>query len=232
MKRKQSLGAVLAALVVAMVACGIDAAGEASRAPSAQPPVKIGVAPSLNVSVSGMVDLGLADVRDINDAGEIVGTIDVAGHQHAALLVSGKVYDLGTTDNSGTTPASSSASGINRVGQVVGHGAVGTEEYNFVWTPDAPNGTTGTMRRLLPAPDGSVGHAVRINDAGQVIGNSVASALLWTGGQVVQLGTLMEGGRSGAEAINNFGQVVGTAVRDTPSGDEWRAFLWTPDVPN
>jgi len=227
MKRKKSLFAVLSA---ALVACGMGAGRDAPRASNAQTPARVPTAASLNVTIAGMIDLGLADVRDINSAGEIVGAIKVGGYSHAALVVGGKVYDLGTIDDSGTTPASSSGSAINGVGQVVGHGAVGTEEYNFVWTPDVPNGTTGRMRRLPPSPDGLVAYALNINDAGQVVGHTDASSLLWTGDQVVQLINFSAFGDR--EVINNFGQVAGTAWNYTAEGYDWRAFLWTPDVPN
>ncbi len=72
--------------------------------------------------------------------------------------------------------------------------------------------------------------AYGLNDAGQVVGESVAlvngvyasRAFRWAGGVMSDLGTL-GGSQSRANAINNGGQVVGWA--DTAAGAT-RAFLW------
>jgi probable HAF family extracellular repeat protein len=70
-----------------------------------------------------------------------------------------------------------------------------------------------------------------INDAGQVVGQSVTAGLqdrafLWTDGQMADLGTLPTGSTSKGIGLNNAGQVVGYAAA---SGTN-HAFLWENGV--
>ena len=125
---------------------------------------------------------------------------------HAAIDVGGTMYDLGIGDWSAT----SFASGINDRGQVVGGVDEGNGYYRaFLWTPETPNGTTGTMQRLADSPSGAA-FANEINDAGQVVGIDyyAGTALLWSGGQVVELRSPIEGGSSNANDINAYGQIA------------------------
>jgi probable HAF family extracellular repeat protein len=135
----------------------------------------------------------------------------------------------------------SNAYAINSLGQVVGWstGRVGAATYQhaFLWTPNVPNGTTGSIQDL-----GGIGgfpgtsFAYGINSYGQVVGDSDSAAFLWTpttpngtAGNMNRLPNLPGGsGYSKASAINSMGQVVGSS--DSSAGTH--AFLWTPNAPN
>ena len=98
------------------------------------------------------------------------------------------------------------ALGINDAGQVVGSSGINPNRA-FLW-----NSSTG-MTDLGTLPGGRDSYAYGINNAGQVVGSSDSSGFLWTSSTgMTALGT------SGANAINNAGQVV---------GGENRAFLWS-----
>ncbi|MCC7165074.1 MAG: DUF3466 family protein [Anaerolineae bacterium] len=132
------------------------------------------------------------------------------------------VTDLGTLGD-----AFSQADGINEHGQVVGKSTFASTLYHaFLWDD-------GTMTGLGTLPDTERSFAMEINDAGQVVGaslhidnNSVGyySAFLWQNGGMQPLGTF-GGPQSVAEAINNFGQVVGSAEITGPPA-RYHAFLW------
>src|SRR6476661_826463 len=71
------------------------------------------------------------------------------------------VTDLGDLGNRSAT-----SFGLNNRGQVVGESA----GQPFLWSPDRPNGTTGSMTNLALQPNASYGQATGINDSGQVVG--------------------------------------------------------------
>jgi probable HAF family extracellular repeat protein len=80
---------------------------------------------------------------------------------------------------------------------------------------------------VLPDLGGLVGEAIAINDSGQIAGMSInaegdARPVLWSDGEVIDLGTL--GGLNGvATGVNNRGQVVGYAEAQDGM---MHAFLW------
>ncbi|NUL02541.1 DUF3466 family protein [Streptomyces lunaelactis] len=136
----------------------------------------------------------------------------------------------------------SDANGLNGAGVVVG-----TEDdmFPFLWTPQQPNGATGSATRLPVLFTGSApgsGEAMSVNANGDACGmsegldangNSVQRAVRWSGGVVQDLGTLIPDpfnpgnflGNSRAVDINDAGQVVGSS--DTAGGST-HAFLFDP----
>lgn len=139
-----------------------------------------------NGSTGEMIDVGnqitndaLSNGRAINSIGQIVGW--TARGNHAFLwtpftpnTTSGVAVDLGTLPGGSRL---SSAFALNSSGWVVGDGITASaSEAAFLWKPDTPNGTTGTMIDLNsvldPTTRGSwVFQTARgINDAGQIVG--------------------------------------------------------------
>jgi len=131
-----------------------------------------------------------------------------------------------SVDDLGVLPGDSSsvATGINQRGDVVGWstGADGTP-HAFIYTDSmvALPGLLGRPRTI----------ARDVNDVGQVVGTANAGgvdlghAVLWSGGQVTDLGTLGNGSYSEGWGLNNNGQVVGSSDGGS-SGVH--GFLYTP----
>jgi len=135
--------------------------------------------------------------------------------------------------------------GINALGQVTGISGAhfGANGYHaFLWNPNVPNGTTGSMIDLGYLPGGqNYSAGTGINASGQITGNGFAAgtdyltgdrrAFLWTPtspngttGFMLDLGARPEGfGYSTGQAINAFGQVIGYSNS---------TYLWTPSTPN
>jgi len=104
--------------------------------------------------------LGSGSVNDINDAGEMVGYVAVAGgHVHAALWKDGKVTDLTPGE-----PGSSIATAINNHSQVLGSRFAGA---NFLWDP--VHGLFDSTCMLDPNSTDSPGWT-DLNDRGQIVG--------------------------------------------------------------
>jgi hypothetical protein len=182
--------------------------------------------------------------NDINSQGEVVGTISPGAH---AFLwspslpngTSGTMIDLGG--------GVSNATGINSYGQVVGctgtyncsslDQMITTSPVSMLWTPNAPNSTTGSWVQIATANAKSAPGG--INDLGQVVGtsNTLGVAYLWTpttpngsSGSAVSLGDFPGGTNSSIGAkINSRGQVVGTGDAFSANSS---AFIWSPTTPN
>jgi uncharacterized membrane protein len=137
---------------------------------------------------------------------------------HAAYTVTDLGVLPGWTD--------SQAYSINNYGQVVGT----SSNEAFLWTPDAPNGTSGSMISL-----GAVTSSfdnIKINNYGQVIYYYNIGTYLWTPntpngteGIETDIGGLVTGFRVSGIGFNNVGQISGYAYPGV-------CFLWTPSVPN
>src|SRR5207248_1917115 len=172
----------------------------------------------------------------LNETGQVVGSVNSDGRR--AFLWDPSTGTMILISDPLTPGAAATA--INGRGQVVGFGRIrgGLVDDAFLWTPDVPNGTTGSMTDLGTLPGGSGSAAFGVNDRGQVVGCSYTnfcdptngSAFLWTPdvpngttGSMIDLGTLPGASGSEARGINDVGQVVGDAVVNGAA----HAVLWT-----
>ncbi len=171
----------------------------------------------------------------VNDRGQAAGKADrnvgKAVRTHALFWdAAGKVTDLGVlpgyTDSIGRA--------INGRGQVAGWVGVtrGTPGKRLTFHYQAFLWQSGRMRGLGSIPRIPDSKAAALNDKGQVVGNAYfktdEAALLWQGGRVYELNTLVPP-RSGwklqnALAINSQGQIIGNGLHHGIR----RGFLLTP----
>ncbi|MFN0130546.1 MAG: HYR domain-containing protein [Verrucomicrobiales bacterium] len=198
-------------------------------------------------AAGGMQDLGTlgggsSAAQGINNIGQVVGLSDLPGSSlfqgtaHAFIwdALSG-MRDLGTLEFGLGGRTTSSATGINSNGQVIGWSAT-------YGPPDPPRTTVGDqlasnafiwestqgMRGVgATSPGVYFKLAYAINSAGQVVGfNSgpvVDQAFVWDASNgLIELGTL-GGGSSYATGINDSGQVVGSS--QTAVGSSFHAFI-------
>lgn len=124
---------------------------------------------------------------------------------------------------------------INNQGQVVGYGKTASgNTLAFIWE-------NGRMRSLGALPGYPSSYALKINEAGQVVGycesgwsKGFPRAFLWQNDQMQDLGTLPGYKYSAAADINDKGQVLGTSIRvigpvlflPWPWQIRRRLFLW------
>jgi probable HAF family extracellular repeat protein len=95
-------------------------------------------------------------------------------------------------------------------GQVVGFSTLLVLPYDGVAPTEWSNGQVINLRGL---PGSHFGEALGINDAGQVVGESLGEvATEWSNGQVINLGGLTGSTARVARSINDVGQVVGFSV--------------------
>jgi probable HAF family extracellular repeat protein len=189
-----------------------------------------------------MIDLGalpgggdFCRANGINSYGQVVGLSSASTGTRAFLWTpatqngsEGLMIDLGDLPGGDDFSA---AQGINSRGQVVGvrHTAAGNRA--FLWSPDIPNGTTGTMIDLGDLPGVlNRNSAHDINAFGQVVGESSNGPFVWTPsapnsntGTMVDLNTVLTlessaGWSIGSvSSINDHGQIVGLGAFD-PDG--------------
>jgi len=138
---------------------------------------------------------------------------------------------------------------INSRGQITGNFQTlgSSDEHLFLWTPAGDSGVFTDLGGYLESPDRNSNSPRGINDYGQVtfVGNYETDVdpgfgirtFMWTPqtpngstGSFIDIGNLPNRQFTHANAMNNFGQVVGTSFNDN-NADE-NVFLWTPDVPN
>jgi probable HAF family extracellular repeat protein len=152
---------------------------------------------------------------------------------------SGSLIDLGDLP----TATASNANGINDYGQVVGfsqtHNAPGRISSAFLWTPNKPGGTAGSMTDISKAT-GSGDIASSINALGQVAGETAGGSAesLWTPtapngttGSMTFPGTLPGTEESFPGKINVRGQIPGSSYGAFTDG-LYHANLWSPTTPN
>ncbi len=170
-----------------------------------------------------ITDLGTLGGRNstaygVNDNGDVVGEAWLPGDIVRAFLWRG-----GTMTNLGTFPGHdrSYALAINNLGTVIGSSQSDTanSEVPFVWRD-------GVMTPLPLLPGDTSGIALAINNLGQIVGRSGNTAVTWIEGAVIPLddaGAVF----SGANGINDRGQIVGNAVLGTGRGV---AVIWENGV--
>jgi uncharacterized repeat protein (TIGR01451 family) len=172
-------------------------------------------------------DLGLppgareAEGAGINDRGDVVGhlTDAASGRIEAFLYRDGQFTRLQSLPG----PYASYAWDINNHGDIVGTSNGGVP---VIWKGGS---TTPTA---LHVPAGRYPRSVaRINDSGDIVGTTTGiwpvsmSAVLWRGGEFIDLGVLPTGTEAYAYDLNNEGVIVGTSTTGTPYG--WHAVTWT-----
>ncbi len=144
-----------------------------------------------------------------------------------------KVIDMGTFGGPGGGISNPSSPALNRRGALVGVSDTSVPDpfapncFNpecFVWHSFLSR--NGALTELMSLPGGASNFAASINDHGQITGESQngaidpvtgypeADAVIWRDGQIGDLGTL-GGNQSNADANNNRGQVVGSALNTT-----------------
>jgi probable HAF family extracellular repeat protein len=189
--------------------------------------------PFLWTKERGLIELPLppdsyeASCGDINEAGQIVGTMT-----HNKLGWRGFIYENGQyTILPPVIPDAgcSGASAINNDGTVVGYRSIsdGGNPYNaYLWS--AEDGFTD-----LAVMVGPYSSALDVSDVGVIVGwtGSVSpgdEGFLWKNGDVVILGPIPGGVSSTPRAVNAREQVVGSGAFEVAKGRvlSAEAFIW------
>ncbi len=177
-------------------------------------------------------DTSLANAINNANPVEVAGQSGKSGTAvgHATLWKNGVKVDLGTFGG-----PDSIANGINDQGQIVGQADTAQKDANgfyyhhaFLWTPNTPNGTTGTMTDLGTLGAGLDSSAAAINNDGTVVGSTYtdandigSTAFVWDAANGMKdLYKLLVSANldvpydtyylQGATGINSRGQICGT----------------------
>lgn len=199
-------------VVASVVIAGLATASYTRHASASRAPLADTHRYDYNVTVLTYRD-DLVLPAAINNAGQITGALTVGAHMHAFIYDHGRVRDLGTLP--GYTD--SRAYAINDRGDVAGTASI----INKAGSPPRTRAflyAHGHLTGLgtLPGYADSTGNS--LNNLDIVVGDSSRSeswdaqahSFLWRNGRMCDLGTF--GGRnSSAAAINNAGQIVGSA---------------------
>ena len=199
-----------------LAAVAVSGTGGAQTRPAAKP------LPRFRILDLGFVPHNADDVGvGLNAAGVVAGWTEIGDSEcRAALWNKAVPMQLGTLPHCGN----SYAVALNKSGQAVGL-AKEADDARFNHAFLAQNGKMQDLGAL--GGKYSVAHA--INDAGQVVGESITAAgerhgFLWQNGKMEDIGALGVGNTVVACGLNNRGQVVG-AANLIPNGKN-HAFLW------
>lgn len=192
--------------------------------------------------MGGNIDLGTLGgganansyALDINDAGQIVGSSQLADFSSRATLFSATAGDSGNIDLGTLGGNHSIALAINNAGQIVGEAQTADSE------------THATLFSATPGNEGNIdlgtlggrSAAFAINNAGQIVGSygNNGDGFLWQNGQMYDLLDLVVGSVPGltsiqvalSQSINDWGQIAATGTFATHG---WRALLLNPLTP-
>jgi probable HAF family extracellular repeat protein len=167
-------------------------------------PYEYDIATGRYTSLSTLNNGGGGAVKAITLAGIAAGTSGIGGGNTRAVRWTRTTHaeDLGTLGG-----ASSSVSGMNEAGQIVGWAHTDSgEQHAFLYSG-------GTMTDLGTL-GGDWSTALAINALGQVVGQSTTAdgsthAFLWEAGQMRELTTSSVDGMPTPAAVNSRGQMVG-----------------------
>jgi len=183
-------------------------------------------APPVPYAVTKIVTGGAAA---LNNSGQVAGISNGSYFLWTPFAPNGTVGNL--TSIGVTAPYSCfpcGATALNGRGQVAGTmGPANDVLQAFVWSPDVPNGSSGTATAFLGNTSWDASYAVAIDNDGQIVGAQGGIPFLWTPSTPNGItGTLNQDSRfntpRGIMAINDFGQVI----------DNYPATLFTPSVAN
>jgi probable HAF family extracellular repeat protein len=152
--------------------------------------------------------------RAINNRGEVLGYLTDASWsvRHGFVWRAGRMTILKPLGGTVLEPRA-----INDRGQVVGYTTVPGSDvlHAFLWQD-------GRMRDLMAGRPAETGQAWDVNNAGEVAGNIGSKAVLWRGGQTVELAVPTQ--YANARDINERGDVTGWAIAAQPA--QTHVFRW------
>ncbi len=159
---------------------------------------------------------GLTFPTDINERGQVVGRSSILGWWYPFLWSDGVMTNL-DPDRRMNNP--SAVPHINDAGQVAWTGDPFVNPHTSI--PHAFLWSNGVVTDLVVGRPSAV---AGINERGEIAGNTLdnGQAFVWRNGTLQFLPSL--GGAASPTAINNRGQVVGSAI--TPSATIAHAVLW------
>lgn len=168
-------------------------------------------------TVGGSGYTGNSVSANINDNGQIVGSIQLTGGVNNDPMLYGKsgLQDLGTLGGPG-----GEAFGINNSGQIVGYASVLPGQSDATQAFLYSNGSM----HLLSSDTFENSAAYAINASGQVVGEQGYVAFLYSKGNMYLLGTL-GGTTSIAYGINSAGEIVGAS--SLPGNMATHAFFYS-----
>jgi len=164
-----------------------------------------------------------ASAISVNEAGQIVGTAgNATGELRAFLYDSGLMINLGTLAGGN----SSLATGVNKLGHVVGASGTGQDTFAFLYK-------AGAMTSLGTLPGYTTSYATGVNDQDVVVGlvnnaSNYYAPFIYKNGIMRLLKRMNSDEYGAANAVNNHGDVVGF-TSCTPK-NTWRGFLFSHGV--